>query len=53
MIFLLFNDLLPNMVMSGDTDSIFLKFVTMKRCPIKVQENLPNLLLVLLSEQEL
>ena len=52
-IFLFLNDLLPNMIMSRDTDSSFWKFVIMTRFPIKFQENLPNLVLLLLSEQEL
>ena len=50
MIFLFFNDLLPNMVMSRDTNSLLWKFVTMTRFPIKFRE---YLVLLLLSEQEL
>ena len=53
MICLFFIDLLPNIVMSRATDSLFLKFAIMNRFPIKCQENLPNVVLILLSEQEL
>ena len=38
MIFLFFNDLLPNMVMSRDTDSLFWKFVIMNRFLIKFKK---------------
>ena len=51
--FLFFDDPLPNMVMSRDTDSLFIKFVTTTKFPIKFQESLPNLVLLLLSEQKL
>ena len=53
MIILFFNDLLPNMAMSRDTDSLFYKFVIMTRFHIKSEENLLNLVLLLLLEQEL
>ena len=48
-----FDDLLPNMAMSRDTNSLFQKFVIMARFPVKFQENVVNLVLLLLSEQEL
>ena len=44
---------LPNMVTSRHPDSLFWKSVIMTRLPIKFQKNLPNLVLLLLSEQEL
>ena len=50
MIFLTFNDLLLNMIMSRDTGSLFWKVVIMTRLLIKFQKNVPNLLL--LSQQE-
>ena len=51
MIFLFFNDLLPNMVMSRDTDSLFKNVVIITRYTIKFYENLPNLVVLLLTEQ--
>ena len=44
MIFLLFNDLLPNIVMSRDAD--IMKIVNITKFPIKFQEHLPDLVLL-------
>ena len=51
MIFKFCNYPLLNMVISRD--SLFLKFRIMTKFPIKFLENLPSLVVPLLSEQEL
>ena len=51
MIFLFCNDLFQ--IWSRDSDSLFWNILIITRFPIKVQENLPNWVLPLLSEQEL